>query len=271
MDPCKEDNTCPPSAVCVSTNHQAQCECPPGTTGNPKHSCQIVECVNNNDCRNFEACVNGECKDPCTYYNPCAKDASCRVVDHTYKCYCLPGLTGDPRFNCEEPKDPSSCIMDQDCISTHGCILDSLVTRYHNKVSAVYIRQDDTDSGASCRDLCREHKPCGPNAVCSVIDSTPRRSMSCTCPPGYHGDAKIECRSIPSQGGCTQHSDCLFSEACIEGLCSDPCHCGINAECYVSQHRPYCTCPPSYTGNPNVACYRGRLKFTLKKTKKLFY
>uniref|UniRef100_A0A0P4W4Y1 EGF-like domain-containing protein n=1 Tax=Scylla olivacea TaxID=85551 RepID=A0A0P4W4Y1_SCYOL len=195
MDPCKEDNTCPPSAVCVSTNHQAQCECPPGTTGNPKHSCQIVECVNNNDCRNFEACVNGECKDPCTYYNPCAKDASCRVVDHMYKCYCLPGFTGDPRFSCEEPKDPSSCVVDQDCIPTHGCILDSLITRYHNKVSAVYIRQEDTDSSASCRDLCREHKPCGPNAVCSVIDSTPLRSMSCACPPGYHGDAKIECRS----------------------------------------------------------------------------
>lgn len=69
--------------------------------------------------------------------------------------------------------------------------------------------------------------------------------------------------SVPSQGGCTHHSDCLFSEACIEGLCSDPCHCGINAECYVSQHRPYCTCPASYTGDPNVACYRGRLKFTL--------
>ena len=72
-------------------------------------------------------------------------------------------------------------------------------------------------------------------------------------------------RSVPSQGGCTQHSDCLFSEACVEGLCSDPCHCGVNAECYVSQHRPYCTCPPSYIGEPSVACYRGRLKFTSGK------
>lgn len=66
-------------------------------------------------------------------------------------------------------------------------------------------------------------------------------------------------QSVPSQGGCTQHSDCLFSEACIGGLCSDPCRCGVNAECFVSQHRPYCTCPPSYAGDPSVACYRGRL------------
>lgn len=194
IDACRLNSMCPPSAVCVSSDHKGQCQCPPGTTGNPQHQCLIVECIQEDNCRNFEACINGECKEPCAYYNPCAKDAFCRVIDHEPKCECLPGFTGDPRFSCEEPKDPSTCVVDQDCVPTHGCILDSLVTRYHNKVSAVYIRQDDTSSGASCRDLCQEHKPCGPNAVCSVIDSTPRRSMSCSCPPGYHGDAKIECR-----------------------------------------------------------------------------
>lgn len=157
-------------------------------------SCQLVECTADLDCKSFEACVNGECKDPCSYYNPCAVGATCRVASHEYTCTCPPGLQGDPRFSCAAPKDPLGCVVDKDCPDTHGCILSSLVTRYHSKISAVYVRFDDKDSGATCRDLCEEHKPCGPNAVCSVIDSKPRRSMSCACPPGFHGDAKIECR-----------------------------------------------------------------------------
>ncbi|KAG7155063.1 Neurogenic locus Notch protein-like 2, partial [Homarus americanus] len=255
IDPCRKNNPCPSSAICVGTNHLAQCQCPPGMSGNPQVSCQLVECMADQDCKSFEACVNGECKDPCIYYNPCAKAATCQVANHKYECACPPGLHGDPRFSCEEPKDPSSCLVDQDCPPTHGCILKSLVTRYQSQISAVYIRLDDSDSGSTCRDLCQEHKPCGPNSICSVIDSKPLRSMSCACPSGYHGDAKVECREIPSQGGCTRHTDCLFSEACVEGICRDPCNCGLNAQCHVSQHRPFCTCAPGHTGDPHTTCY----------------
>ena len=193
-DPCLKENPCPSSAVCVTVGHRPQCQCPPGTSGNPKVSCKVLECLVDSDCRSFEACVNEECKDPCSYYNPCAPNAVCKANDHTYECSCPSGFQGDPKQHCVLPKDPSGCLTDQDCPHTHGCILESLVTRYHSKVSAVYIRFDDSSSKSVCRDLCQEHEPCGPNAICSVIDSKPRKSMSCACPAGYHGDAKIECR-----------------------------------------------------------------------------
>lgn len=186
----------------MSKNHQPQCQCPSGTSGDPRVSCVLVECTANQDCKSFEACVNGKCSNPCDYYNPCGEGATCRVTDHEFQCSCPAGLIGDPRFGCKKPSNRTQCVVDQDCPPTDGCILDALVTRYHSMVSAVYIRLSDSDSGATCRDLCETHQPCGPSAICSVIDSHPRRSMSCACPPGYHGDAKIECRSGKKESNC---------------------------------------------------------------------
>lgn len=39
--------------------------------------------------------------------------------------------------------------------------------------------------------------------------------------------------------------------------CKDPCpgSCGLNAECYVQNHIPQCTCLQGYVGNPFVSCY----------------
>ncbi|KAK7075250.1 hypothetical protein SK128_022664 [Halocaridina rubra] len=255
-DPCLKDNSCPESAICVSSNHRSQCHCPPGSSGNPDISCKVMECITDLDCRSFEACISGECQDPCIHLSPCASNAICKVNDHKHECTCPPGLFGNPHFSCIPPKDPIQCASDQDCPPTDGCILESLVTRYHNKVSAVYIRLDDSDSKSVCRDLCKEHKPCGINSICSVIDSKPRKSMSCACPNGYHGDAKIECRRIPSQVGCIKDTDCLFSEACVNGACRDPCNCGLNAQCHVVNHRPFCTCAHGHTGDPAVVCHR---------------
>lgn len=49
-----------------------------------------------------------------------------------------------------------------------------------------------------CKNPCIETKPCGKNAECSVVDTLPLRTMSCSCLPGYVGDADVECRGIIS-------------------------------------------------------------------------
>ena len=39
VSPCLIANPCAPSAICLSKDHKATCECPPGFTGNPYQSC----------------------------------------------------------------------------------------------------------------------------------------------------------------------------------------------------------------------------------------
>lgn len=48
-------------------------------------------------------------------------------------------------------------------------------------------------SGA-CKNPCAETTPCGKLAQCSVVDTLPLRTMACLCPPGYVGDADVECK-----------------------------------------------------------------------------
>ncbi len=44
-----------------------------------------------------------------------------------------------------------------------------------------------------CLDPCREISPCGIKAICKVLDTEPVRTMTCICPPGYIGNAAVEC------------------------------------------------------------------------------
>lgn len=59
---------------------------------------------------------------------------------------------------------------------------------------------------------------------------------------------------------CDSESDCLDSEACYRGVCQDPCEfansCDKTAICHTKAHRPVCTCPKGYEGNPAVKCIR---------------
>lgn len=53
------------------------------------------------------------------------------------------------------------------------------------------------------------------------------------------------------------NNDCPKTKACVSNKCRDPCPgvCGRNAECYVANHSPVCTCFCGYVGNPSVACH----------------
>jgi hypothetical protein len=47
-----------------------------------------------------------------------------------------------------------------------------------------------------CVDLCGKSEPCGDNAVCSVLNTLPVRTMTCVCLEGYEGDARRGCTPV---------------------------------------------------------------------------
>lgn len=67
---------------------------------------------------------------------------------------------------------------------------------------------------------------------------------------------------VPVPPGCTADNDCPTNETCINRMCRNPCNCGTNAQCFVQNHRPICSCEEGYEGNPNIACRTGNC-FTL--------
>lgn len=86
------------------------------------------------------------------------------------------------------------------------------------------------------------------NAICREQNN----AGSCTCLPDHIGDPYIGCRPE-----CVMNSECPKNRACINNKCKDPCPgtCGINAECYVINHSPSCSCIAGYTGNPLQTCH----------------
>lgn len=89
--------------------------------------------------------------------------------------------------------------------------------------------------------------PCGPNSQCREING----QAVCSCLPSFVG---VPPRCRPE---CVSNSECPQNQACVNQRCQDPCPgtCGLQAKCYVNNHNPICTCPPSYTGNPFFRCY----------------
>lgn len=57
---------------------------------------------------------------------------------------------------------------------------------------------------------------------------------------------------------CESDTDCLDTEACYMSVCQDPCEftnaCATTAKCQAKMHRPICTCPAGYEGNPAIKC-----------------
>lgn len=88
--------------------------------------------------------------------------------------------------------------------------------------------------------------PCGPNAICQVVNESP----SCSCMGEFIG-LPPNCRPE-----CTSNSECSSDMACINNKCSNPCvgACGSLAECRVISHTPACVCPLGYHGDPFVSC-----------------
>lgn len=89
--------------------------------------------------------------------------------------------------------------------------------------------------------------PCGMNAICKEFNG----AGSCSCLPEYNGNPYEGCRPE-----CVINSDCTPQKACVKNKCQNPCSgtCGQNAECYVTNHLPSCTCTQGFTGDPYKYC-----------------
>lgn len=186
---CRADSECPPTESCVNkecvnackftqcginaicrsnSNHQARCYCLEDYRGDPFVKCERPECLSNQECPYNLACQNERCENPCR----CGPGAICTVTNHQPSCQCPPGYNGNPSISCavtlvvEQPQ----CKMDADCPSRLACF-----------------------SGV-CRNPCVETTPCAQNAECTVVDTLPLRTMSCSCLPGFVGDADVECK-----------------------------------------------------------------------------
>lgn len=96
--------------------------------------------------------------DPCNP-SPCGPNAQCSGDG---VCTCLPEYQGDPYVGCRP-----ECVVSADCARDKACM--------RNK----------------CGDPCPG--TCGQSAICDVINHIPM----CNCPPGYTGNAFVECRPIP--------------------------------------------------------------------------
>jgi hypothetical protein len=119
--PVCQTRVCGRLASCQAVNHNAVCSCLEGYTGNPREQCykckfflfrfiltRIVEyiyilniltvagCRSNNDCPAKEACINGQCVNPCR----CGVGAVCEIRDHNPICKCPPGTVGNPSSGC---------------------------------------------------------------------------------------------------------------------------------------------------------------------------
>lgn len=293
---CASPCNCGTDAECFVRNHHPVCVCKPGYSGNPQIGCYKLECQKNDECPDDKTCFNNECINPCVLSNPCAVNAECFGHNHRTACRCLPGYEGSPFERCERPECRSDfeCASDQACINNHCvnpcdynspcaqnaiCFVRNHVTNCKcpenlpNGNPLSYCERvligigpeckydDDCPSRLACiRDKCvepcAELKPCATSARCSVLDSSPVRTMVCECPELHVPDVNGECRrlTIPTPPGCTDNSECPATEACINRQCRSPCDCGPHSTCLVKDHRAICSCESGYEGNPNILC-----------------
>lgn len=235
VNPCVLDSPCGPGTSCLTTGHTATCACRPGLFGDPHVSCTVPEttapqCKTDFDCVGTKGCIDGTCKDLCTYLRPCGENALCRTVDmtnlRTVSCECPPGHTGSAYEKCQKvDEEQPKCQLDAECPLFEGCI------------------------DSQCKDPCEEN-PCALNAECRAVN---HRAI-CYCPPGYTGDGHTTCSRLE----CSRDTDCLEDSVCFNNRCTLACTlsrpCGTNAKCQAALHRSECQCLPGYKGDPYTVC-----------------
>lgn len=246
-DPCL--GSCGLNARCEVINHSPICSCPPGQTGDPFRSC-------------YDAPMMPEPKepdDPCSP-SPCGPNAQCRNSNGIPSCSCLINYVGSP------PSCRPECVINPDCPSNQACINSRCIDpcpgscgdfaecRVVNHAvtcscSTGYTGNPFVQCMVEKEEAINpcEPSPCGPNAICQQRDN----AGACVCIDDYHGNPYEGC-----QPECILSSDCPTNRACVRNKCQDPCPgvCGAQAQCFVVNHIPTCTCLTGFIGDPFTSC-----------------
>lgn len=170
VDPCLKDSPCADTAQCTADDHAAKCACPTGMTGNPRENCLAVGCRGNQDCPNNLACIGEVCENPCENNGRCSKQL-CTVENHEAVCPCsfVPLEQRTSKDACHSSQ-VAACLSDKDCGPGTIC------------------------KRGLCMNPCEtDQSQCARGALCLVVEALPFKSVACTCPEGFSGDAKNQC------------------------------------------------------------------------------
>lgn len=166
------------------------------------------ECFRDDDCRIPEVCHTGSCVDACII-KKCGENAICSTTIHDIACTCRQGFTGNPRSGCSLCKCTSTFAWTVAfAVEKHvfawlmrACCFLSVwsISVPQNLVEPIVAGCDGDDEcpdynacrNKKCINPCAEDDPCAQSANCKVIDHQP----VCTCPDGFIGDPRTECRS----------------------------------------------------------------------------
>lgn len=226
VNPCRVTDACGRGATCYPANYQANCQCLPGHSGNPKIACYPPsdtnkQCSSNSECAQTEACINYYCVSPCN----CGTHATCIIKNHYPICTCEPGYSGNPQLGCFKLE----CTSDDECSTDKRCV------------------------NSKCIHACAVEDPCPISAECFGQN----HRSKCRCPIGLEGNPLQKCERVE----CHSDYECPSSLACINQRCLSPCTdvpnppCARNAICYVSNHLAQCRCPEELPlGNPLAYC-----------------
>lgn len=283
---CKQacDNVkCGPQAICVTNNHVAQCQCPPGPyDGDPydiKAGCKSVPCVYNIDCPTTQLCnrLTHMCYNVCNE-DSCGENAICIAENNRAICQCPPGYKGDPipeygcttSISCDHCADTATCEIGPNgavCKCPPGLTGLPETTGCH-PIGTCPNGDSDCPSTAICvsgRCVDKCDNACGPNMVCKFENS----NAVCMCPYKFlfvSNEAKDGC--IRETSICTTDIDCNGG-VCYRGQCSVACRnendCAQNEHCLNSICIVQCT---SHSQCPsNQACTSGTCSLGCRSNK----
>lgn len=206
--------TCPINSQCIALNHQGQCECLPGFTGNPNNRSGCLtthtdKCSTDTQCPEDQTCRSSAdgtltCQLVCNFVS-CGPNALCIVNNHVARCECPPGLYAGDAYDKSKGCQTVPCVYNIDCPPTQLC----------NRLTH------------TCYDVCDENS-CGLNAVCIADD----HRATCQCPPGFKANP------LPD-------IECVSSEVCTADYCHPSAVCVVGAS-----SEPICQCPPTHVGDP---------------------
>ncbi len=164
---------------------------------------------------NEEFALKAEC--PKTCLDPKGEN-DCGIKAPIEGCYCKEGFVTNAAGKCVS-KDTCGCKLPDG-----SAIIDVGQKLTNADCTSVF-----TCEKALTVAVAKPIKPCGDNAVCTIVNNEP----SCTCKPGFFGNGKV----------------------CNKDICNaDPNPCGTGATCTSKDGIPTCTCPKGKTGDPKVRC-----------------